>query len=465
MSSIFHALDLPSGEAFLLKTTRQSDRQFCVLVDSGTRKRRGKQHPLVQAIRRVEPELKRIDVAICTHQDNDHAGGFADFADHWYSNGNAIGEFWLPGRWAAAFPDAIANPLGVMDRLYNGASELLGTIEDNKPRSNDTNVDVTNALTLECNIRTHDNLRLVSSAFEECAIPANIPETEESISSKWDRLALSFGILSNQLDLLITQDEVNYGFDKVSSLYPGKHCSYCFLLSHLPARMKVDYLYLRAIDTLNSIRNIASAALRFIIPIRWFDFGLFEQTTVPRGGIKQLLLPLNSVEIGGPPRVINDLALFLSLHLSIHNVESLVFLREETLEEPATLFLGDSRLNFGIGKLTKNFSLSKTPPKRTLLMTAPHHGSRVNDNAYSVIDQWLGVSRPDIICIRNGGRDRQTFNRYMTIHKKACVQCHSRYRCTNYTFQFNGTVTVGTDHTNAWQWPPVSGRQCPALQP
>ena len=100
MSSRFTALPLGAGELFLLETDH-SGRRWAILVDSG-------QHSgevLRTQILASSPSLRRIDVAICTHEDTDHATGFRDFTSEWYSTERTIGEYWLPGRWVVAVPE------------------------------------------------------------------------------------------------------------------------------------------------------------------------------------------------------------------------------------------------------------------------------------------------------------------------------------------------------------------------
>jgi glyoxylase-like metal-dependent hydrolase (beta-lactamase superfamily II) len=79
MTSRFTAFPLGSGEAFLLQT-EQVGKDWAVLVDSGNLSA-GIPHPLVAAIDEIDSNLPRIDIAICTHHDMDHARGFRSFAD------------------------------------------------------------------------------------------------------------------------------------------------------------------------------------------------------------------------------------------------------------------------------------------------------------------------------------------------------------------------------------------------
>ncbi len=46
-----------------------------------------------------------IDIAICTHSDRDHSGGFSNLIKKWNEVGRKICELWLPYEWSLAYPD------------------------------------------------------------------------------------------------------------------------------------------------------------------------------------------------------------------------------------------------------------------------------------------------------------------------------------------------------------------------
>jgi len=72
MTSRLVVLPLRGGETCLLET-RHAGRDWAILVDSG-KVARGSPHPLVAAIIRASPTLRRTEIAVRTHQDADHAG-------------------------------------------------------------------------------------------------------------------------------------------------------------------------------------------------------------------------------------------------------------------------------------------------------------------------------------------------------------------------------------------------------
>ena len=74
MSSTFIALPLTNGDAFLLRTKDKSGKSWNILVDSG--KKYGKNtRELALILSQVSPKVEHVDIAICTHQDADHANG------------------------------------------------------------------------------------------------------------------------------------------------------------------------------------------------------------------------------------------------------------------------------------------------------------------------------------------------------------------------------------------------------
>ena len=122
MSSTFIALPLTNGDAFLLRTKDKSGKSWNILVDSG--KKYGKNtRELALILSQVSPKVEHVDIAICTHQDADHANGFWYFAEDWYDMGRTIGEYWLPGRWANAMPAILTDPSEFSARLMDGAEE------------------------------------------------------------------------------------------------------------------------------------------------------------------------------------------------------------------------------------------------------------------------------------------------------------------------------------------------------
>jgi hypothetical protein len=123
------------------------------------------------------------------------------------------------------------------------------------------------------------------------------------------------------------------------------------------------------------------------------------------------------------------------------------------------LFLGDSRLAFGVDKPEENFNLPEgRVPSRGLLATAPHHGSRVNDRAYDVLNAWLGAAQTTApLYVRNGGQSNQTLEKFLNTTDRACVHC---WKCEQR--KARARVIVVTTSNGAWDW---SGQKSLCLQP
>jgi hypothetical protein len=78
----FKALEIGSGDAFLVE-----DEERTILFDSGGSTSR---------IKKLLKNKKKLDLAICSHNDSDHANGFIGLLDD--SNFEIV-EIWLPGLW------------------------------------------------------------------------------------------------------------------------------------------------------------------------------------------------------------------------------------------------------------------------------------------------------------------------------------------------------------------------------
>lgn len=447
MASSFYALDVKSGESFLLQTD-QGDRKWNILVDSGHRKGRGKKHPLVQAICDIGTNIDSIDIAICTHQDADHSAGFHTFADAWCTDGRTIGEYWLPGRWAAALPTVLTDPATLIDWLYEGAFEaaeqvLLGGEEEDVPLLG----------TIEERLRGVAPIEKIAEAFS-CIEDASVKSPSD--------VARSLGLETSELEAVLRDvEETDHSI--VDSMFREAlrrehiwlRTSWFFLHAKKPhVSILTHILFRHAVETVQSIRSIALSAIRHKIRIRWFDFGLFDKAKQAKGGEREFLLPLCAVELRAPPRVVDPSLLFFSLALSRQNVESLAFYRMETESEPGVLFLGDSRLAFGISQPTKDFPMPPNKPRRRIIATAPHHGSRVNDHAYGVISAWLN-GRNDTCFIRNGGHWKQTLGLFKQFKDRRCVRCH---QCSLNAHMQQIEIRANTGN---WVWPPKNGSGCP----
>lgn len=99
----FRALEIGSGDAFLIEKEGKQ-----ILFDSG-----GSESKIIDLI---SPN-KIIDLAICSHNDSDHANGFIGLLK---SPSHEIKEIWLPGMWVPILNFIIKNEInGKLIRKYN----------------------------------------------------------------------------------------------------------------------------------------------------------------------------------------------------------------------------------------------------------------------------------------------------------------------------------------------------------
>lgn len=443
MSSTLIALPLSNGEAFLLRTPDEAGREWTFLVDSG--KLYGQDsRELAKILKEISPAVNHIDVAVCTHSDADHSQGFWYFADDWYAMGRTIGEYWLPGRWANAFPKILTDPSGFVADLAMGAA--------------DAGRDFTKAAN-----KTEFGLReakygSASESFVEGQLESAVHVVEEG--EHVEARAMAFGLSESELWALRSEiEETDDMVDPVSlaleETFIGENWGVTPVAAmifdiKLDAALEAMTAFKEVAETAKAIEKIAKSAIRYEINVRWFDFGEYAKSDRPHGGLPGLFEPCCAVEVV-PDRTkamaLSNLALFHSLRLTRQNVESLVFYRPETDTVPGMLFLGDSRLAHGIERPGRSFPRSFAKPNRKLLVTAPHHGSRNNDHAFSVLREWLGTE--DQHFVRNGGQSGQTLDQFLRRNRRCaqCFQCHGS--------DWNQWVAVMTDG-NEWKWPPNS---------
>lgn len=486
MASRFSALPLSSGESFMLETDHNGKR-WVILVDGGQSKGEGrKKNGLYKAIRKHCPEIKRkIDVAICTHRDHDHAGGFPAFIKTWLAEGKEIGELWLPGGWAGAVEMALTNPDRLVSMLHEGATEAAYQIGDQERSLERENHPMSRP-----SFREGTRRSIQSHLYEMCIEHSTREEPENSVpagrtaeedcsggSSRTERVAHSWGFSADDWEAVradLDSSEIHAeplterarAYDQatlplgVYELIEEADPNFRRLIRWHVYREGAAYtqlarsLFRSSIDTAEAIREIASAAANFQIPVRWFDFAAFEKGSAPSGGIEGFLQPLNAVELKKVERETDALRLFFKLKLTEQNVASLVFQRLETETEPGAIFLGDSRLAFGIDHPERNFEKHLVQPTRAIVYTAAHHGSRNNDRAYEVLAEWLPGLFEISIAVRNGGVWNQTLSGFLKVKNRRCAQC---YQC--HGGDWAQLVQINSDETD-WSWPSDEGIRC-----
>ena len=379
-----HLVALPlAGESFLLYRDDKT-----VLVDGGYSSK-----PLAKELKCYAPNIKRIDIVVCTHADQDHAGGLGDLIDE---SGLEIGEFWLPGQWIDSIEELLRTPRAVADGLVRELDEIaqefplrhhqedapdsLAAILDEKAiaerrrhRSNQTNPERPSD---RPSSREFDRLR------DECSDTSEVEKVaKKAFESARQRVQY------RRRRQVIPSDLANYLFD--------------------------------LIKTAESIRTIAAQAIKHQVPVRWFDFEAFARTRKAKGGIPGFLEPLNSVEAAPPPLL--ELSYFAKL--SAVNEACLAFIAPSELMTIGVVFCGDSPLGDGPGYKNSFFNSRTNYGQwpQNLVATAPHHGSESNAMAYGHLSSWATV----LTWLRTGGSSKQPGATFKNYHptKRACSHC------------------------------------------
>lgn len=406
----FDALPV-SGDAFLLNMEGKT-----VLVDGGRNPAK-----LVQALSGVTT----LDVVICTHNDADHAKGLATLLDE--KGAPSVKEFWLPGRWADQIEDLLLRPEAFVSEVVDEIEAVYETFAD--------------------------DMRDWPSPSEEAG--------DENDGPLFDDFLLD-QILRPELR---RQDE-HEGTDpaawaeRMRSELAGASVAHLSRLLPPPVEAieaaqrpaedveRVCAAVSAAIEAAERIRQIARSAITHGVPIRWFDFESFDAGQRPSGGWSWLV-PVNACELRRLPArsAINRLAY---LTLSKANREYLVFQVVEDAHRPAVLFCGDSPLEGG-QRLT--WPGLPSPPSRSLLVTAPHHGRATNAGAYAVIDNWMTHAPHVSKWIKSGSMAQPCLELRMKTYL-FCTGCMAR-RLTKARFIVRSDKTWWLD-----QWPP-----CPCRDP
>ena len=114
MSTRFTALEIGSGDAFLLQDT---DKNWKCLFDAG-----GSKSKIVTLLKKKK-KIRDIDLAICSHNDKDHANGFLGLLSP--NSGIKIKEIWLPSTTASIVDYLSSNKISISEIAH-----LYGTFDE-----------------------------------------------------------------------------------------------------------------------------------------------------------------------------------------------------------------------------------------------------------------------------------------------------------------------------------------------
>ena len=361
----FIAIPVAQGDAFYLERER-----FSLLVDGG------RSRLALPLMFQMATKRDGVNVVLCTHNDADHANGILGFLE----TGLRCDEVWLPGRWLDVLPDVLRPFVEVFRELVGNIAkiDISWSMERVQPSCSPIEAYA------EC---MHDRL-------------TDAPATEEELSIAENGWPESYLQMLEQAEPW----EVPPRW-----LWPrGYEDWLLWLYGHYRrlAPAGVQLLW-SAIDAAGRIRAIATEAFHHGIPVRWFEF----DTATPSGGRPELQ-PINAREIARVrPRVGPLLA---RLALTVSNKESLVFYSPGTEDHPGVLFTADSDLE----------GVSLPSRLDDAIVTAPHHGSEANANAYRTV--IAASNNPtSITWVRSDGRyKRRPGSTYLGLaSRRLCTIC------------------------------------------
>lgn len=310
MSLKFTALEIGSGDAFLLE-----DGERKILFDSG-----GNKTKIVTLLKKKG--ITKIDLAICSHNDIDHANGFIGLLE---SVDYDIDEIWLPGTWATILKYVRDN--GIFPEEIEW---IVNTTKDLKEKN--------------CNdVIFRDGEDSVSDLFDK--------ESIESIEDFDDGLSYFSELIDSDL------------YDSMNRRY--LHYEYYYRLRQND-EMRCECLSLLKLDR---IIKICGLAYQKGSKIRWFE----PVKGCPINIVDRGFVALNSHEMCRIQKFKNAQSFAKFFTLTIENECSLVFEYWEK-DTPIIRFSADS-----------DCTCQSKPYTNNIIITAPHHGSDANAIVYTTI--------------------------------------------------------------------------------
>jgi metallo-beta-lactamase superfamily protein len=355
--SKFIAIPVTQGDAFYLE--REG---FSVLTDGGYNQ---SDFP---SLFKKKTKTDSVNVVICTHNDADHANGILGFLEA----GLQCDEVWLPGRWLSVLPDVLKPFVEVFDELVKNIEATDKSLIKESPQSSLSPIE--SYAECEYDSRTNDSPSEEGPSVAEGGWPESYVK---------------------QLEQAKPSEFLFHGYKDCPF---WSHCHYRRLE---PAGVQLLW---SAIDAAAQIRNIATEAFHRGIPIRWFEYNI----SPPSGG-RQELLPVNAREIA---KVHPRSGLLLDmLALTVQNKESLVFWSPPTNQHPGVLFTADSDLA----------NINLPPNLDNAIVTAPHHGSETNANAYGIVT----TTASNITWVRSDGEFKsRPGSTYLGLNsRRLCTLC------------------------------------------
>ncbi len=334
--------------------------QHKILVDGG----QGKKVLEILTAKGVD----KLDLLVCTHYDSDHLGGVKAILQ---TKDIKVDEIWLPeiiGLVSKNIVDNIHTSLKEKTFPLESTHNLLGTLHK---------MDFDN---LEEDLLSTNTAK--ENKFRE---QENIIEIEEMGDFKTTPYEVWAEYLEDNL-----YHYYRYGLHRTFFEEDVQaHLKFSLLLQ---SKSYTELLYLLKTKGCN---------------VLWYKYGETRKLT-PKYGI----IPINSA-----PVKITKLSfdkMFKLMYLSKINRESLVFKFSEE-NSPDVLFTADSDLKF----VSSNNSISL---RSNSIVTAPHHGSKNNDDAYSVINRG-STNLNDLYFVRGHNYLVTMGQNFFKQKNKFCTKC------------------------------------------
>lgn len=336
---------------------------------------------------------KSVDILVCTHNDADHANGVLGFLESHLT----CSEVWLPGSWTSRLRDLLKDPGKFVTELA-------------------TEVDALEILNEGPGI----SLETLPNFDTDSIDQRRIDQQQGSIE---------------ELEQVIGDSLVGDGdYDPLESINPPWLIWEWIFNSRSVITAEKTKLFLEAIKAAKRIRDIAVAAYNRGIQIRWFEF---DSSQGPSKG-NALLQTVNARQIiRMAPRY--DALFFL--YLTKVNRECLVLYSPPTEGSPSVLFCGDSNLDFR----------QTLPLGENMLITAPHHGSESNAQAYTrLANELAGISNATWVRSDSNSKKRPG-NSYLSMRgSRYCTLCRgSHLQKARIRFVARGS-----------NWCPIVARKC-----
>ena len=389
MSLIFTALEIGSGDAFLLE---DGDRK--ILFDAG-----GSKSKIVDLLKKKG--ITKIDLAICSHNDKDHSKGFLGLLN----SKIGIGEIWLPGTWASI----IHSMAGIMSHgcyhdvdkccWFDDFLDCRPSFEFDEERCQRYYDELLSSGEETPNDQLMEDLDYIKKALEDGCL-------EYCRRCKENNPALFFSCYSRAEHHLQNYSKCFRETISKENYHIGEHA----------AKLMIQ---------LDTIISIAEAAFKNGVSIRWFE--PTDACIIKR--VDTNIIALNSYGLAKVVRVsrIDNLhMLMFALTLTMENKYSLAmeYLYDDI---PVVRFSADSDC----------ICQSRQPYQQNIIVTAPHHGSEANKDVY------FAIENSNVIWVRSDGMaSKRPCNDFKCLSDKFCLACHTLKFKSEICFEYDAIAKL-----------------------